>query len=139
MAAACTMLAFMSMPRRVVYIEDNVANLALVTKVLGHVGYVVEGAETGEEGLEAVEAAPPDLILLDLDLPGIDGFAVVRLLKANVRLAVIPVIAISASVMKQERKLALESGCVAFVEKPFDISELRVAVEEALASSTSQS
>lgn len=133
------MLAFMSMPRRVVYIEDNAANLALVTKVLGHVGYVVDGAETGEEGLETVEADPPDLILLDLDLPGIDGFEVVRLLKANARLAVIPVIAISASVMKQERKLALDSGCVAFVEKPFDISELRVAVEEALASSTSQS
>ncbi len=133
------MLAFMSMPRRVVYIEDNAANLALVQKVLGHVGYIVHGAETGEEGLRMVEEQPPDLVLLDLDLPGIDGFAVVRVLKADPRLAVIPVIAISASVMKKERKLALESGCVAFVEKPFDIGELRVVVEEALASSTSQS
>ena len=127
------------MPRRVVYIEDNAANLALVTKVLGHVGYEVEGAETGEEGLDCILRDPPDLVLLDLDLPGIDGFEVVTRVKANPALAAIPFIAISASVMKQERKMALDAGCFSFIEKPFDIGELRVAVEEALASSTSQS
>ncbi len=133
------MLHVMSVPRRVVYIEDNVANLALVTKVLAHIGYQVEGAATGEAGLVCIHNDPPDLVLLDLDLPGIDGFEVVRRIKAIPALAAIPFIAISASVMKQERKLALDSGCLSFVEKPFDIRELRVAVEEALTSGASQS
>ncbi len=126
------------MTRRVVYVEDNAANLALVTKVLGHVGYEVEGAVTGEEGLECIQRDPPDLVLLDLDLPGIDGFEVVQTIKAIPALSAIPFIAISASVMKQERKMALDAGCFSFIEKPFDIGELRVAVEEALASSNSQ-
>lgn len=126
------------MTRRVVYVEDNAANLALVTKVLGHVGYEVEGAVTGEEGLDCIQRDPPDLVLLDLDLPGIDGFEVVQKIKAIPALSTIPFIAISASVMKQERKMALDAGCFSFIEKPFDIGELRVAVEEALASSNSQ-
>lgn len=126
------------MTRRVVYIEDNAANLALVTKVLGHVGYEVEGAGTGEDGLDCIQRDPPDLVLLDLDLPGIDGFEVVQKIKAIPALSAIPFIAISASVMKQERKMALDAGCFSFIEKPFDIGELRVAVEEALASSSSQ-
>lgn len=133
------MLQVMSVPRRVVYIEDNVANLALVTKVLAHIGHHVEGAATGEEGLVCIQNDPPDLVLLDLDLPGIDGFEVVRRIKAIPAFSAIPFIAISASVMKQERKLALDAGCVSFVEKPFDIGELRVAVEEALRSGNSQS
>ena len=133
------MLHVMSMPRRVVYIEDNVANLALVKKVLAHIGHEVEGATTGEEGLLCIHKDPPDLVLLDLDLPGIDGFEVVRQIKAIPAFSAIPFIAISASVMKQERRLALDAGCFSFVEKPFDIGELRVAVQEALASSFSQS
>lgn len=132
------MLWIMSMQRRVVYIEDNAANLALVEKILGHVGYEVEGAETGEDGLDCIQRDPPDLVLLDLDLPGIDGFEVVTRIKAIPALSAIPFIAISASVMKQERKMALDAGCFSFIEKPFDIGELRVAVEEALASSSSQ-
>lgn len=125
------------MTRRVVYVEDNAANLALVKKVLGHIGYEVEGAITGEDGLDCIQRDPPDLVLLDLDLPGIDGFEVVRRIKAIPALHAIPFIAISASVMKQERKLALDAGCLSFIEKPFDIGELRVAVEEALASGNS--
>jgi CheY-like chemotaxis protein len=122
----------MSRPRRVVYIEDNAANLALVTKVLAHGGYDVLGAPTGEAGLELVAREKPDVVLLDLDLPGIDGFEVARRLKADRKLARIPIIAISASVMKHEREQALAVGCLCFVEKPFDIGALRVAVHEAV-------
>ena len=126
------MLSPVSRTRHVVYIEDNVANLALVKKVLQHSGYAVEGASTGEDGLTLIERTPPDLVLVDLDLPGIDGFEVVRQIKATPAHEHIPVIAISASVMKQERQLAIEAGCVYFIEKPFDIGELRVAVDEAI-------
>lgn len=122
--------------RQVVYVEDNEANLALVRKVLMHGGdYEVIGALTGEEGLETIRASPPDLVLLDLDLPQMSGFDVARALKSDPELAGIPIVAISASVMKQERQQALDAGCLFFVEKPFDIRELRAIVEEALTAS----
>jgi two-component system cell cycle response regulator DivK len=119
--------------RRILYVEDNPANLALVTKVLEHTThYDVMGVTTGEQALEAVRHEPPDLLLLDLDLPGIDGFEVARLLKADPASAKIPIVAISASVMKQERQQALDAGCAWFVEKPFDISQLRKIVKDAI-------
>ncbi len=118
---------------RILYVEDNAANLALVRKVLEHAGaYEVIGAATGEAGLESARASPPALILLDLDLPGIDGFELARLLQADPALATIPMVAISASVMKQERDQAIAVGCVRFIEKPFDIGELRAVVDQVL-------
>jgi CheY-like chemotaxis protein len=123
-------------PARVVYVEDNAANFALVRKVLEHGGpYRVVGAKTGEEALLLIAADPPALVLLDLDLPGMDGFEVARRLQGDEALARIPIVAISASVMKQERQLALDVGCRGFVEKPFDIAELRAIVDEAIAES----
>jgi two-component system, cell cycle response regulator DivK len=120
---------------RILYVEDNAANLALVRKVLEHGGrYEVVGAATGEEGLELAAARPPALILLDLDLPGIDGFELARRLRAGATTAAIPLVAISASVMKHEREQAIAAGCARFVEKPFDIAELRAVVEHALLS-----
>jgi CheY-like chemotaxis protein len=124
---------------RILYVEDNAANLALVRKVLEHGGrYEVVGAATGEEGLELATARPPALILLDLDLPGIDGFELARRLRAGAATAAIPLVAISASVMKHEREQAIAAGCVRFVEKPFDIAELRAVVEHALLSSADE-
>ncbi len=118
-------------PTRILYVEDNAANLALVRKVLEHGGrYEVVGAATGEDGLSTIRDHAPALVLLDLDLPGMDGFAVARALRADPSLAAIPIIAISASVMKHEREAALAAGCSRFVEKPFDISELRALVDQ---------
>jgi len=120
---------------RILYVEDNAANLALVRKVLEHGGrYEVVGAATGEEGLDLATARPPALILLDLDLPGIDGFELARRLRATATTAAIPLVAISASVMKHEREQAIAAGCLRFIEKPFDIGELRAVVELALSS-----
>lgn len=118
---------------RILYVEDNAANLALVRKVLEHAGaYEVIGCATGEDGLDSARAAPPALILLDLDLPGIDGFEFARRVRADPTLASIPLVAISASVMKQERDQAIAVGCLRFIEKPFDIGELRAVVEQVL-------
>jgi two-component system cell cycle response regulator DivK len=118
---------------RILYIEDNVANLALVRKVLEHSGeYQVVGADTGEDGLAAAQADPPALVLLDLDLPGIDGISLAKLMRADPRLAAIPIVALSAGVMKQEREQALAAGCAAFLEKPFEISALRDTVRALL-------
>lgn len=118
-------------PTRILYIEDNAANLALVRKVLEHTGaYAVVGAATGEQGLEEARRNVPALVLLDLDLPGIDGFEVARRFGLDPTLAGVPLVAISASVMKEERAQALAAGCLRFIEKPFDIGELRAVVDQ---------
>jgi CheY-like chemotaxis protein len=119
---------------RIVYVEDNPANFVLVRKVLEvHGEHVVEQAASAEDGLARIEAAPPALVLLDLDLPGMSGLELARRLKADARLRGIPIVAISASVMKDERNQARQAGCVGFLEKPFDIQELRRLVAEAVA------
>lgn len=119
---------------RIVYVEDNPANFVLVRKILEvHGEHVVEQAASGEEGLELIEGDPPALVLLDLDLPGMSGLELARRLKADARLRSIPLVAISASVMKDERNQARQAGCAGFLEKPFDIQELRRVVAEALA------
>ncbi|MEM9461106.1 MAG: response regulator [Myxococcota bacterium] len=119
---------------RIVYVEDNPANFVLVRKVLEVGGaHVVEQAASGEEGLEQIVAAPPSLVLLDLDLPGMSGLELVEHLRADPRVSEIPIVAISASVMKEERRQALDAGCVWFLEKPFDIQELRRVVAAVLA------
>ncbi|MCX4240734.1 response regulator [Paraliomyxa miuraensis] len=117
---------------RIVYVEDNPANFVLVRKVLeAHGDYVVEQATSGEAGWAMIQADPPALVLLDLDLPAMPGLELARMLKADERLQGLPIVAISASVMKDERAQALEAGCMAFIEKPFDIQELRRVVAEA--------
>lgn len=122
---------------RILYIEDNVANLALVRKVLEHSGaYAVVGAGTGEDGLSAAQADPPALVLLDLDLPGIDGISLAKVMRADPKLAAIPIVALSAGVMKGEREQALAAGCAHFLEKPFDIAELRGLVDATIAKTT---
>jgi two-component system, cell cycle response regulator DivK len=113
----------------VLYVEDNEANFTLVRKVLESAGVTVVGAASGEEGLEAARARRPDVILLDLDLPGISGLTVAERLRHDPALADVPIVAISASVMKQERQQALDAGCVAFIEKPFDLQHLRRVVQ----------
>lgn len=119
---------------RIVYVEDNPANFVLVRKILEvHGEHVVEQAASAEDGLARIEADPPALVLLDLDLPGMSGLDLARRLKADARLRGIPLVAISASVMKDERNQARQAGCVGFLEKPFDIQELRRVVAEALA------
>lgn len=120
----------------IVYVEDNQTNLELVTRVLEAGGrFRVVGAPDGPQGLEAVARERPSLVLVDLDVPIINGFEITRRLKASPDAAVraIPVIAISANVLKNERQAALDAGCVTFIEKPFDIHELRREVERALA------
>ncbi|MEM7156446.1 MAG: response regulator [Myxococcota bacterium] len=119
---------------RIVYIEDNPANFVLVRKVLEtDREYVVEQAQSAEIGWERIIAAPPRLILLDIDLPGMSGLEMARQLKSDDRTKAIPIVAISASVMKEERGQALDAGCLWFIEKPFDIGELRRVVREAIA------
>lgn len=116
---------------KVVYIEDNPANLSLVVRVLEATGkFEVFGASDGETGVELIKQELPALVLVDLDIPGLNGFEVTRMIKAspNPAVAAIPVAAVSANVMQDERRASLAAGCVAFIEKPFELSSFRTQV-----------
>jgi CheY-like chemotaxis protein len=107
---------------KVVYVEDNLDNLRLVEWVLESTGrYQVLGAGDGVAGLDLIRRERPALVLLDLDLPLVDGLELARRIRQDAELRQIPLVAVSASVMRKERQRCLEAGCMAFVEKPFDV------------------
>jgi len=103
---------------RILVIEDNALNLKLVRDVLEHAGYDVGSAATGELGVAAAATAPPDLVLLDLQLPGIDGHETLRRLRAEVLPAGVPVVAVTALAMSEDRERASRAGFDGYLEKP---------------------
>lgn len=112
------------MSARILVVEDNEDNRALVVKVLTRQGYRVQEAEAGEEALRLTREDPPDLILMDLNLVGMSGFEVTRVLKADPDLRGIPVVALTAYAMVGDRERALASGCDGYLSKPIDVRRL---------------
>ena len=106
------------MSPRILVIEDNALNLKLVRDVLEHAGYAVGSAATGELGVEAASSEPPDLVLLDLQLPGIDGHETLRRLRHDVLPAGVPVVAVTALAMAEDRERAHRAGFDGYLEKP---------------------
>ncbi len=104
----------------VLLVEDNEVNRYLAQYVLEQAGFRVSCAADGSEALRAVGQERPDLILMDLRMPVLDGYETTRRLKADPALASIPVVALSAQAMPAERERALAVGCVAHIEKPID-------------------
>lgn len=122
---------------RILYIEDNPQNMRLVRKILVHAGYEMLEAEDGLSGLTVAENERPDLILLDINLPDIDGFEVATRLKASHTLAAIPVIALTANAMVGDREKSLAAGCNGYLPKPVGRQDLLVTVEDFLANRVS--
>jgi two-component system, cell cycle response regulator DivK len=112
------------MGKRILVIEDHEENRRLLRDLLTSFGYELTEAVTGEEGLTAAAANPPDLILMDIQLPGIDGYETTRRIKANAALRHIPVIAVTSYALSGDDVKALEAGCDAYVTKPFDPEDL---------------
>jgi CheY-like chemotaxis protein len=106
--------------RTVVVVEDNVRSRRLVRDLLELSGFAVVEAETAEEGLEAVRMAPPVLVLLDIQLPGMDGEAALRALRADPSTASIPVVAVTAYAMRGDEERLLGAGFDAYLAKPID-------------------
>lgn len=106
------------------YIEDNAANRLLVRRVLEAEGHTVLEAADGPSGLDMVRDAPPDLILLDINLPEMDGYEFVSRLREIQGLEKTPVIALTANVMKGDRERTLAAGCDGYIQKPIDVDEL---------------
>jgi len=121
------------MPRRILIVEDDEKSRRLLTDVLEYHGFDVGAYASGEEGLADARSCCPDAALLDIELPGISGFAVLAGLRAESGGAALPVIAVTASVMDQDRKKILSAGFDAYVPKPVNIRELVVTLNDFLA------
>lgn len=121
------------MSPRILVIEDNALNLKLVRDVLEHAGYVVGSAASGELGVRAAATEPPDLVLLDLQLPGIDGHETLRRLREEVLADGVPVVAVTALAMEEDRERARRSGFDGYLEKPISPRALPGQVEVFLA------
>jgi CheY-like chemotaxis protein len=108
------------MKKKFLLIEDNEQNRYLVTFLLTQRGHEVVPAETGPIGIELAGRIAPDLILLDIQLPGMDGYAVARALKSDPSLQAVPIVAVTSFAMLGDREQALAAGCNGYIEKPIN-------------------
>jgi len=106
--------------KKILLVEDNPVNRRLAVFLLRSQGYEVREATTAQEALELLEKERADLIVMDIQLPGMDGLEVTRRIKAQPATADIPVIAVTSYAMKGDREKALAAGCVGYVTKPID-------------------
>ncbi|HEV8598070.1 MAG TPA: response regulator [Gemmatimonadales bacterium] len=116
----------------VLLVDDNQLNLELASDVLEAAGYTVRQVGSAEDALQAVQAERPDLILMDIGLPGMDGHAAVRMLKADASTRSIPVIALTAYAMSGDEQLARDSGFDAYITKPIQTRTLAGTVARLL-------
>jgi len=115
---------------RVLIVEDNEKNMKLVRDVLQATGYSTLEATTGEEAIELSLSQAPALVLMDVQLPGIDGVEALERLRQNERTASIPVLALTAQAMSGDRERFLEAGFDGYLSKPIDVAELIQVVQE---------
>jgi two-component system, cell cycle response regulator DivK len=117
---------------KILLVEDNAMNRDMLSRRLLRSGYVVAMAVDGREGIAMAQVERPDLILMDLSLPGIDGWEATRLLKSDDATRRIPVIALTAHAMSSDRQRAIEAGCDDYDTKPIDYQRLLLKIESAL-------
>ena len=110
--------------QRILIVEDNRDNRELVVKILKAKGYKIIEAVDGEEALQKLTEEKPDLILMDISIPKIDGLKVTRRIKAQEELSDIIIVALTAHAMKGDREKALEAGCEGYIPKPINVREL---------------
>ncbi|MDT8450102.1 MAG: response regulator [Wenzhouxiangellaceae bacterium] len=116
----------------VLLVEDNEFNQDMLSRRLSRKGYEVAIAADGEQAIRMVSQTPPDLILMDISLPGRDGHDITRELKAGTHTCAIPVIALTANAMASDREAAIAAGCDDFDTKPVDLKRLLSKMEAAL-------
>lgn len=120
----------------ILVIEDNEQNLYLARYLLEARGHRVSEARDGPEGIAAARTAAPDLIVLDIQLPKMDGYAVARSLRTNPAMDAVPIVAVTSYAMNGDRLLALQAGCDAYIEKPINPDTFAAQVEAAATAGT---
>ena len=117
---------------RMLVVEDNPLNMKLVRDVLTVSGYEVVAAPSGEEGVSLAQTCEPDLVLMDIQLPGIDGYEALRLLRQDPRLDAVPVVAVTAFAMREDQERAWREGFDGYLGKPISVKALAAQVENFL-------
>jgi len=117
----------------ILIIEDNPANMKLACLLMTNAGHVVLTARDAETGLTIARSEHPDLVLMDIQLPGMDGFAATAVLKSDAATRAIPVVALTSMAMKEDRERSEAAGCDAYIAKPLRYRELYAAIERLLA------
>jgi len=115
--------------KTVLHVEDNADNRLLVRRVLQAFGYRVVEAENAAMAIELLKVNQPDLILMDINMPDMDGYALTNEIKMIPHLLSVPIVAITANVMKGDRERTLSAGCDGYIEKPIDIDKFIEQVE----------
>ena len=118
--------------KTIAILEDNPSNMKLVSGVLQRAGYQILTAEDAETGIPLIREHLPDLVLMDIHMPGIDGLEATRLLKNEDRTRHIPVIAVTARAMEGDREAILAAGCDGYTTKPIRYKEMLALVERSL-------
>jgi two-component system, cell cycle response regulator DivK len=126
------------MSARILIVDDSPINLELACYALKHADYVIEKAVDAEQAEELLKRVTPDLILMDLALPGVDGLTLTRKLKSDERLRSVPIVAFSAVDTNWDQEEALQAGCVGYITKPIEIDQFPKQVAAFLARLTQQ-
>lgn len=122
--------------KRVLVVEDNAANMRLVGDILSRAGYGVLKAMTAQDGIDTARAELPDLVLMDIQLPGKDGLTATREMKADPALAGIPVMALTAHAMSGDEDRILAAGCDRYVSKPIRYRQFLAVIAEMIGPAT---
>lgn len=110
--------------QNILYVEDNMDNFKLVRRVLRAEGFIVFGAADDHEALAFLSQHTPDLILMDINLPYVDGYTLATQIRQQKSFAHIPIVALTANVMQQDHDKSIEAGCDGFIRKPIDVDLL---------------
>jgi two-component system cell cycle response regulator DivK len=121
------------MTKRILVVEDHEDNRRILRDLLTSAGYELIEAETGPEGVDMAKVHRPDLILMDLQLPGIDGYEAARRIKAEPALSSVPIIAVTSYALSGDEERAYAAGCTAYISKPYSPRKLLARIREQLA------
>ncbi len=122
----------MQTAKTILYVEDNLDNRTLVRRLLQASGYNVLEAANAAEALDLLNTHRPDLILMDINMPDIDGYTLTRTIKTQEHLRSVPIVALTANVMRGDKERTLQAGCDGYIEKPIDVDRFTDQIAEFL-------
>ncbi|MCS6993377.1 MAG: response regulator [Anaerolineales bacterium] len=113
----------------ILYVEDDPNNRTLIRRILGAEGYTVHEAPNAAIALEKLKTLKPDLILMDINMPEVDGYTLTAQIRAMPEMSSVPIIALTANVMKGDRERSLQAGCDGYIQKPIDIDTIAAQIQ----------
>ncbi|PWH12666.1 MAG: response regulator [Anaerolineae bacterium] len=113
----------------ILYVEDDPNNRTLIRRILGAEGYTVHEAANASIALEKLKTLKPDLILMDINMPEVDGYTLTAQIRAIPEMSNVPIVALTANVMKGDRERSLQAGCDGYIQKPIDIDTIATQIQ----------